>query len=78
MDRRVIKEVLRLKSLNLSIREISRSVNASIGGVHKLIRKAEDAGLGWPLPEDMDDGKLERLFYSVSPRLIDSARDAAL
>ena len=64
MDPRVIKEVLRLKSLGLSIREISRSVNASVGGVHKLISKAEQSGLGWPLPEDTDDEKLERLLYS--------------
>ena len=63
MDPRVIKEVLRLKSLGLSIREISRSVNASVGGVHKLISKAEQSGLGWPLPEDTDDEKLERLLY---------------
>ena len=63
MDTRVIKEVLRLKSLDLSIREISRSVNGSGGGVHKLIRKAEEAGLKWPLPEDTDDEALERLLY---------------
>ena len=55
---------MRLKSLNLSVREISRSVKASIGGVHKLIGKAEEAGLGWPLPEDMDDEALERLLYA--------------
>ena len=63
MDTRVIKEVLRLKSLDLSIREISRSVNGSVGGVHKLIRKAEEAGLKWPLPKDTDDEKLEGLLY---------------
>ena len=44
MNTRVIKEVLRLKSLGLSIREIGRSVNTSTGDVHKLIRKAEEAG----------------------------------
>ena len=63
MNTRAIKEVLRLKSLNFSLREISRSVNASVGGVHKLIRKAEQSGLGWPLPEDIDDEALERLLY---------------
>ena len=63
MNTRAIKEVLRLKSLNFSLREISRSVNASVGGVHKLIRKAGEAGLQWPLPEDTDDEALERLLY---------------
>ena len=63
MGTRVIKEVLRLKSLDLSIREISRSVNGSVGGIHMLIRKAEEAGLRWPLPKDIDDERLERVFY---------------
>ena len=63
MNIRVIKEVLRLKSLDFSIREISRSVNASRSGVHKLVRKVEDVNLGWPLPEDIDDEALERLLY---------------
>ena len=42
---KVVKEILRLKPLDFSIREISRSINASVGGVHKLVRKAEEARL---------------------------------
>ena len=63
MSTRTTKEILRLKSLNLSISKISQSVNASTGGVHKLLRKAEEAGLKWPLPEDIDDQKLEEILY---------------
>ena len=67
MDTRVIKEVLRLRfSLNLSIREISRSVNRARSSVHDLVRKAEEAGLRWPPPEDMDDEALGRLLYPES------------
>ena len=63
MNTRAIKEVLRLKSLNFSLREISRSVNIAKSSVHDLVRKAEDANIGWPLPEDIDDEALERLLY---------------
>ena len=65
MNARVIKEVLRLRFfLKLSIRDISRSVNKARSSIHDLVRKAEDADLGWPLPEDMDDEALERLLYA--------------
>ena len=63
MNTRAIKEVLRLKSLNFSLREISRSVNIAKSSVHDLVRKAEDANIGWPPPEDIDDEALERLLY---------------
>ena len=63
MNTRVIKEVLRLKSLSFSIREISRSVNRARSSVHDMVGRAEDAGLRWPLPEDIDDEKLGRLLY---------------
>ena len=63
MNTRVIKEVSRLKSLGLSVREISRSVNRARSSVHDLISKASDAGIGWPLREGMDDEVLERLLY---------------
>ena len=56
METRVIKEIPRIKfDRGLSTRRISRSVNASVGAVHKLIAKAERRGLGWSPPEDIDD-----------------------
>ena len=58
----VIREILRLKSLDCSIREICRSVNASVGGVSTLLRKAGEAGLKWPV--DIDDRELEEVLYS--------------
>lgn len=61
---RVIKEILRLKfDWNFSIRQISRSVNKGKGNTQRLTRKAEEAGLGWPLPEDVSNEALERLLY---------------
>ena len=65
MHIRVIKEVLRLRfSTNLSIRLISQSINRSSGGVHNLTRKAERANLGWPVPKNIDDDKLEGMLYT--------------
>ena len=63
MGTRTIKEILRLKSQNLSIRQISQSVGKSVGSIHKLLQKAEEAGLAWPLPEGIDDEQLEQLLY---------------
>ena len=67
METKVIKEILRLRfDRGLSTRQISDSADASVGLVHKLIGKAERAGLGWPLPRDVDDRKLEEILYAKS------------
>ena len=57
MNAREIKEVLRLRFfLKFSIRDISRRVNKARSSIHDLVRKAEDADLGWPLPEESGEG----------------------
>ncbi len=61
---RKIREVLRLKYFcKLSEREISLSCGIGRGSIHKYLKKAAAANLGWPLPEDLDDTQLERLLY---------------
>jgi len=61
---RRIKEVLRLKlALGLGDREIARSCSMARSTVAEYIKRATEAGLNWPLPDDWDDGQLEdRLF----------------
>ncbi|RUM88162.1 MAG: hypothetical protein DSZ24_04385 [Thermodesulfatator sp.] len=61
---RKIKEILRLKhGLGLSNRAIARSCNISHKTVKRYLERAREAGLGWPLPEGMDEEALEeRLF----------------
>ena len=72
METRVIKEILRLRfNRHLSTRQISDSTNASVGFVHKLIGKAEQSGLGWPL--DVDDRKLEEVLYA-KPEVVPEAK----
>ncbi len=61
---RKIRDILRLRlSEGLSIRKISASCKASVGTIHGLLSRAEELGLSWPLPADMDDVRLTALFY---------------
>lgn len=54
-----IKDILRLKhGAGLSIRQIAKSLGLSIGVVSKYLRRAQAAGLGWPLPEDLSEAEL--------------------
>lgn len=64
---RKLRDVLRLRLVGgLSIREINRSTKISIGSIQKLLAQTQALGLTWPLPEDLDDGQLARLFYPTA------------
>lgn len=64
---RRVKEVLRLRyELKLNQRQIARSCSISVSTVHEYVKRAESAGLGWPLPVDWDDDRIEAALY---PRL---------
>jgi len=61
---RLIREVLRLKfESELSLRNISRSLRIGLGTVSLYLKRATEANLGWPLPDDMDDTALERALF---------------
>ncbi|MDI7268866.1 MAG: hypothetical protein QME96_12815 [Myxococcota bacterium] len=61
---RKIKEVLRLHwGLGLSMRQSARSLSVASSSVSDLVQRAKAAGLGWPLPEAMDEAELERALY---------------
>jgi len=72
LSMRKIHRVLRLFfEAGLSIRAIARSIQASPSTVGEYIRRANTAGLSWPLPETLDERALEgRLF----PTAVVSAR----
>lgn len=62
---RKIRDVLRYRySTGLSLEAIARALSISKGVVVKYLKLAADAGLGWPLPDELDDGALERRLYS--------------
>ncbi len=51
-----------------SQREIARLLNLSSGTVRNYLRRAESAGLSWPLPAELTDQALEaRLFPTQTP-----------
>jgi transposase len=47
----------------LSIRAIARRIQASPATVGDYIRRAQGAGLGWPLPDELDERALEALLF---------------
>jgi transposase len=61
---RKIRDILRLRlAAGLSIRQIKASTRVSIGSIQKLLSQAEQLGLSWPLPDELDDNQLAQLFY---------------
>ena len=57
---RKIREVLRLKhEVGLSHRAIARACSVGVGTVSLYVTRAQEAGLDWPLPEEIDEAALE-------------------
>ena len=70
LSMRKIKDVLRLCwGQGLSKRKAARSCGVSRPAVDEYLRRAEAAGLCWPLPAGLDDGALERLLFPPPPVL---------
>ena len=64
---RKIKEVLRLRfGLGLDQNQIARSCSIGQATVHRYLKKAAAAGLSWPLAEDWDDDRLERVLLPAA------------
>jgi transposase len=60
---RKIKEVLRLKAAGRSHSEIAHSCGIVHSTVLEYLRRAEAAGLSWPLPDGVTDAELERRLF---------------
>ena len=52
------REILRLKSLGFSDRNIARSCSVSRNTVRRVIDKADELNISWPLDLGMTDGAL--------------------
>lgn len=64
LNMRKIREVLRLKyECQLSNAKIAQSCNISRESVRKYLMRARAAQLQWPLPNELDDLKLEQLLF---------------
>jgi transposase len=70
---RKIRDILRLRlTAGLSIRAISASTKVSVGAIQKLLSQAQSLELDWPLPADLDDNQLARLFYPEADTRVSS------
>ena len=64
---RKIKDVLRLHAAGRSARQIGPSVGVSRSTVADYLRRAEVAGLSWPVPDGLDEEALERRLFPPPP-----------
>src|SRR5215471_17869457 len=61
---RQVREVLRLKwAVGLSDRKIAHGLGISRPTVAEYIRRAQGAGLAWPLPPTLDEAALEQVLF---------------
>ena len=61
---RKLREVLRLRfELKLGYQQIGRSCAIAVSTVHKYLKRAEAAGVSWPLPEDWDEARVEAMVF---------------
>jgi transposase len=63
LSMRKIQEVLRLHAAGHSQQDISRSCGIGRSTVGEYLQRAREAGLGWPLPDDLDTAALERRLF---------------
>jgi hypothetical protein len=61
---RKLREVLRLRfELHLGYQQIGRSCAIGVSTVCKYLKRAEAAGVTWPLPEGWDDARESKPHY---------------
>ena len=74
---RKLKEVLRLRyELGLGQRQIARSCSIGQGTVYEYLKRAQAAGVTWPLPEGWEDRRLEEALFGPAPRHVYETRKA--
>ena len=66
---RKMREILRLRAAGLSGRQIAAAIGSALSTVQSCLRRAEAAGLAWPLDEALTEVALEaRLYRREAPR----------
>ncbi len=66
---RRIREVLRLAAAGRSQREIAQAIGTARSTVSDYLKRAGRAGIGWPVPAELDDAALERALFPPPPAL---------
>ena len=71
LSMRKLSEVLRMRlEQKVSVRKIAGSCCLARSTVADYLGRAQAAGLGWPLPEGMDEEQLERRLFSVREAVV--------
>ena len=79
LSMRKIRELLRLRwEQHLPQRVIGQSLRLSQGAVSEYLSRARRADLTWPLPDDLDDARLEALLFPPAPNVPTEQRPAGL
>ena len=68
---RKIRDMLRLSAAGMSKRMIAAGHCIGATATGECLRRAREAGVGWPLPDDMTDAGLEARLYPASTVLAD-------
>ena len=69
------REILRLHSLDFSARAIARSCNVSRNSVSKVLAKAKELNISWPLEDEhLTDADLERILFPKPDKVTSSER----
>jgi hypothetical protein len=66
---RKVRDVLRLKAGGLGKRKIAASLGISATAAGACLRRARDAGIAWPLADEMTEEALEARLYPASSAL---------
>lgn len=61
------REILRMASKNISQRSMASSLSCSRHYIAKVLLRAKELNLSWPLPADMSDPMLVALLFLVIP-----------
>jgi transposase len=65
---RKIKDILRLRhEAGLAYRGIASALNIGYGTVVDYLNRAQQAGIGWPIPDDLNERDLGRLLFPTQP-----------
>lgn len=66
---RKIREIVRLKAAGVSERQIAAAVGVVRSTVQLCLRRAGEAGIGWPLAERLSEAELHERLYRQAPPL---------
>ncbi|KAF0194481.1 MAG: integrase catalytic subunit [Bacillota bacterium] len=61
------REILRLSSQGISQRGIAASCDCSRNTIAKVLKKAQEVGVGWPIKDGITNGELHQLLFAETP-----------